>query len=219
MARVKDSALEERRRAEVIAAAYGLLCETSVATVTFDRVAERAGVSKGLVTYYFPSKDDLVIATIRHYHALQRTLLAAIAKGEEPAVTLLERLVEAGFPDRASVESELFFQVEVWSFAKDRPAVRRAVAESYRSFRRACQALLDRGVGEGYVTTREADWAYLFVHALVDGLSFQIAVDPDLDLAALRRRVTRLFEALLQGAADVPARRQRPRRSKRRARE
>jgi hypothetical protein len=35
------------------------------------------------------------------------------------------------------------------------------------------------------------------VHALIDGLSFQLAVDPDLDLAELRRRLQGVILAML----------------------
>lgn len=175
----------------------------NIAKLTFDRVARAAGVSKGLVTYYFPSKDELLIATIRHYHEQQHQMLSALVLIDAPAEALLPRLVEAAFLSRESVEAELRFQVEVWSFAKDRPDALEAVAESYRAFRSACEALLHRGVEEGYVTAIDRDWAYLFMHALVDGLSFQLALDPDLDVGELQRRTTLLFERLLQGAADA----------------
>ncbi|MCA9580005.1 MAG: TetR family transcriptional regulator C-terminal domain-containing protein, partial [Myxococcales bacterium] len=114
----------------------------------------------------------------------------------------LRLLVHAAFPSTEAVEREVRLQSEVFSFAKDEPAARAAVVASYRRFRDACAALLEEGAKEGLTTTTDREWAYLFIHALIDGLTFQLAVQPELDLAGLRVRLERVILALAEGAAD-----------------
>ena len=203
MPRPKDPAREARRRRELLDVTIELLGEGAFHVVTQSRVAERAGVSKGVVTYYFPTKGDLLVAAIRRYHEQVREGLQAIVA--QPSLDVhqkLRLLIHAAFPSAEVVEREVRFQSEVWSYAKDQPEAREAVVASYRDFQEACGQLLDSGAEEGLVMTEDREWANLFIQALVDGLSFQLAVQPTLDLDALRGRLERVILALVAGAAE-----------------
>ncbi len=184
-----------------------LLTRGSGADLTLSRVAAQAGVSKGLLTYYFGSKDKLIIETIRQYHAEQQILLQGLVALPLPLYAKLKLLVEATMPSRDAVDDELRFQVEVWSFAKTRPEALAAVKASYRNFRDACEQLLEAGVQEGAIQVEDRRWTYQVLHALIDGLSFQLAVEPDVDVEAIRAKTLSLFQHLLGAPADArPAR-------------
>ncbi len=204
MARTKDPGLEARRRRELLDHTIELLGESAFHSVTQERVARAARVSKGVVTYYFPTKTALLVAAIRRYHERVREALEAIVADASLATRdKLRLMIFAAFPSRRDVEREVRFQTEVWSYAKDEPAARTAVEQSYRDFRVACARLLDAGAREGLVTTRDREGAAQLIHALIDGLSFQLAVSPDLEVEALRARLEQLIVALVTGRADT----------------
>ncbi|MEU5867600.1 TetR family transcriptional regulator [Nonomuraea sp. NPDC047529] len=96
------------RRAEIAHAALRLCAHDGLAGVSIGRVAQEAGVSKGLVQHYFPAKADLLRAGAhllrqeieRHVRAalpdagspadtLRRTLLAVVELGARAPVLLL----------------------------------------------------------------------------------------------------------------------------------
>lgn len=56
---------EPIRRAQVIGAVFGQMAESGLEGLTMDRVAARAGVSKGVVTYYFKTKKRLLLESFR----------------------------------------------------------------------------------------------------------------------------------------------------------
>jgi AcrR family transcriptional regulator len=56
---------KEARPAELLAAALEVLTERGYAATRLDEVARRAGVSKGTVYLYFPSKEELFKAVVR----------------------------------------------------------------------------------------------------------------------------------------------------------
>lgn len=60
--RAKGKAREEL----VVGAAAQVIAERGLANVRVSDVAERAGMSPGHVTYYFPSKTVLLMRAIRH---------------------------------------------------------------------------------------------------------------------------------------------------------
>jgi len=178
--------------------ALRLLVSDSYHAVTLQRVAREAGVSKGLVTYYFPSKDALFQETIASYHERQLTLLQGIVRSRLPVRERLELLVRSAFPSQKAVADEARFQIEVWSFAKSRPEVAQWLREHYAAFRQAGAALLQVGVEEGLVAADRPEERYAAIHAVIDGLSLQVAADPDVDIAEVRRQALDAVMALLR---------------------
>src|SRR4051794_33791944 len=72
------------KRDAIVQGAEQLMLEEGYASVTFRAVASRAGVTAGLVQYYFPTLDDLFVALLRD--ATDRTLdrIAATAEADQP---------------------------------------------------------------------------------------------------------------------------------------
>ena len=56
--------IEQLRRQELARAAYEILQEEGIAGTTLAKVAERAGMSKGIVLHYFKGKDELLARKI-----------------------------------------------------------------------------------------------------------------------------------------------------------
>ena len=57
---------EDKRREALIAATMSLVSDGGIRTVTVRAIAERAGVTPGLIRHYFQSKDNLVLESFRH---------------------------------------------------------------------------------------------------------------------------------------------------------
>ena len=68
--RPKLTAKGERTRARIVEAAARLVYERGVAATTLDDVRAAAGVSGSQMYHYFPGKDELVQAVIRHQAAV-----------------------------------------------------------------------------------------------------------------------------------------------------
>lgn len=70
---------KEARPQELLDAALALFVEKGFAGSRAEEVAQRAGVSKGTLYLYYPSKEELFKAVVRH------NLASLIAEGEEVA--------------------------------------------------------------------------------------------------------------------------------------
>ena len=68
---------KEERPAEIIAAALETFAERGFAATRLDDIAERAGVTRGTLYLYFPSKEELFKAVVR------QAIVPVIARGEE----------------------------------------------------------------------------------------------------------------------------------------
>ncbi|ANC92039.1 TetR/AcrR family transcriptional regulator [Azospirillum humicireducens] len=85
---------KDARPQEIVAAAMDVFVERGFAAAKLEEVAARAGVSKGTLYLYFPSKDELFKAVIRSAilpNLEQAETLAAAGGG--PCFPVLERLL------------------------------------------------------------------------------------------------------------------------------
>ena len=115
---------KEARPLELLDAALGLFVEHGFATTRSEDVAARAGVSKGTLYLYYPSKEELLKAVIRHhvvnpiaegmeiirqFEGRSADLLALMLRlwweriGETPAAGILKLMMSEGgnFPEIA----------------------------------------------------------------------------------------------------------------------
>ncbi|MEP7013534.1 MAG: TetR/AcrR family transcriptional regulator [Acidobacteriota bacterium] len=106
--RTKKDVLAEFRQAEILAAAQGVFAEKGFAGASVDEIAQAAGVAKGTIYLYYPSKRDIYFA------ALREGLSALAAKTQEKvwgAETLHDKI-------RAYVETKLRYCDEHRDFFK-----------------------------------------------------------------------------------------------------
>lgn len=98
MARPKK---QENRRHEMVAAATAAIAQRGLTGLRIKDVAQEAGLSAGLVSYYYPSMEDLLLEV--HEAAVDRFYrrrLDAVRECSDP-VERLCRTVQLGIPDSA----------------------------------------------------------------------------------------------------------------------
>lgn len=85
----------EARPGEIVEAALDLFVEKGFASTKMDEIAKRAGVTKGTVYLYFPSKEDLFRAVVQDMMGPNlETGERMLAEHEGPAADLLRQLLE-----------------------------------------------------------------------------------------------------------------------------
>lgn len=113
-------------RAELIDAAEELIREEGYPAVTSRTLAEKVGLKRQIVHYYFRSMDDLFIAVVRRAADRMRESVAAAAASNEP----LRELQRINQDPRGAILS-----MELHALANRRPAVRAEVARAAEEFR------------------------------------------------------------------------------------
>jgi len=94
-----DPCLFRRRRkdarpAELLEAALTLFVEKGFAATRSEEVAKAAGVSKGTLYLYFPSKEELLKAVIQHFMGTEiETGIQEAAAAEGPIAEVMETLL------------------------------------------------------------------------------------------------------------------------------
>jgi AcrR family transcriptional regulator len=169
---------------------------------TFDHVAREAGVSRGLLHYYFGSKEKLLVEVVRHdcetrIEAMDERITRAGSVDEIIAALVLglEDFIQ-GEPSSPAVIYELL------SASRHSDEIRTELAELYRRWRADLAEALRAKERDGVVRLEadpEAVASMLF--ALGDGFGIQVLSDPDWDRDTAFELGVRIARRLL-GATD-----------------
>ena len=85
---------KEARPAELLEAALTLFVEKGFAATRSEEVAKAAGVSKGTLYLYFPSKEELLKAVIQHFLGTEiETGVQEAAAADGPTAQVMEQLL------------------------------------------------------------------------------------------------------------------------------
>src|ERR1041384_5960937 len=110
--------LEKERRQLILDAAAACITEFGIEGATMKRVAARAGVSTGMIAYYFKDKNELMTETLSSSAARFRGRLSEAAGGE-PGLTRLQKIFELSFP---STGEAIHSRWPLWlAFASEAP--------------------------------------------------------------------------------------------------
>jgi DNA-binding transcriptional regulator YbjK len=171
----RRNARGEARRKAVIDAALRVVGEKGLSGVTHRAVATEANITPGLTTYYFPTVDDLLEATLSSFvdeelvrlHTAMQTL--ADTEGEIDR----EAVLGAVFAAVAVEPAQQVAQFELYLEAVRRPGLRSVARDCLNGYADLARLALER-VG----SDRAEEGARAFV-ALIDGFALQQLVHPD----------------------------------------
>ena len=177
--------LDGDKAQRIIAAMRASVGTRGAAASTFDQVAREAGVSRGLLHYYFGSKERLLVEVVRHDAAARtRSMDERVARAQS-ADEIVEALVvslEEFLQDDAGGQAVIY---EMLSASRHSDEIRAELAELYRQWRERHAGWLRTKESEGVIRLEaEPEAVASMLFSLGDGFGIQVLADPDWDQQA-----------------------------------
>jgi AcrR family transcriptional regulator len=195
LARGTARAPAEQRRDEILRAAEACFAERGYHGTTIDHIAERCGLSKGAIYWYFPGKRELFLALFDRYRERLvevRRSAAATASAPDGLRSMMDNSI-FGVTDVVSLVEPV---LEYMAHASRDEELRARFRLMYEDFQAIAVEQVERGVKDGAFSEVDAGTVARVLASLVDGLLMQKAAFPELDLPrALRDSV----EIVLRG--------------------
>jgi AcrR family transcriptional regulator len=174
--------LEGEKAKRIIAAMRASVGTRGAAGSTFDHVARDAGVSRGLLHYYFGSKERLLVEVVRHdgdvriRHMDERL---ETAQTVDEVVAALVTGLEEFLGDDPAGQAVIY---EMLSASRHSVEIRQELAELYRQWRETLAGWLRTKQREGVVQLEaEPEAVASILFSLGDGFGIQVLSDPDWD--------------------------------------
>jgi AcrR family transcriptional regulator len=200
--RVNERSLSGEKAIRIVEAMRESVAEVGIAGSTFERVSAKAGVSRGLLHYYFGTKERLLVEVIRRDTDYRINALGAAMREAQTVDEVIGAMFETFERTLREQTGYVYMVSELYVAGRDSPDLQRELGALYSKARAEFADILREKEREGVVSLRysaEAVLAYLF--AAGDGLTVQRLTDPTLDLPRTAEAAVAVARFLL----DEPA--------------
>jgi TetR/AcrR family transcriptional regulator, fatty acid metabolism regulator protein len=178
---------EEARRRQIVAAALETIASQGYSQTSIGEIAKQLEVSKGVISYHFASKQELITDLINSILAAQNSAIRTSVEAAEGAPARLRAYITASFAHMAANRSATVALVDLWgSFTS--PEARRAFsATAYDPCRAHLMKILRLGQEQGVFGDFDPNVLATTIQAAIDGVMLQWVFDAtavDLDRCA-----------------------------------
>jgi AcrR family transcriptional regulator len=155
-------------------------------------IADRCGVSPGLILYYFESKDRLLVEALTYandkYYLAQARDLRRLNTARERFERLVDLSVPGLLPDFERLE-EWALWIEIWVRALRDPALAKEAEVLDRRWRQSIADIVRSGRETGeFPDGADPDEIGTQLGSLIDGMAIQVLMnDSQLDPATMKR--------------------------------
>jgi AcrR family transcriptional regulator len=174
---------EDVRRQDLISATLDCIVDYGIQGATVRQIAERAGVTPGLIRHYFVSKDLMLQAAYREVvnTMFETASRAADDEASDPA-SRLRVFVLSNFKAPIIDQRMLSLWATFISQTGVDPALAAIHRESYLSYRNTLESLLASAIGSTGRTTSPEEYRALAIaiNGLIDGLWLEGCMAGDL---------------------------------------
>jgi AcrR family transcriptional regulator len=190
----KRSFTGEARREQITRAAIEVLAEKGFAAASLSAIADSVGVSKGVLSYHFSDKADLVNEVVRSVLASAESWMAPRIGVATSYREALHRYIAANVSFLAAHRVDILALTEVLANARTTPGVPEIFEKSQREAIVALESLFADGRRAGEFGEVPAGILAMALRATIDATSERLRADDQFDLEAFEQQLTGLFD-------------------------
>jgi AcrR family transcriptional regulator len=180
--RSPERKLDGDKAQRIVAAMRSSVGRRGAAGSTFDHVAAEAGVSRGLLHYYFGSKERLLVEVVRQDCDIRLERLESGLRGAHTLDAIIEVLVVSVRSFVAEDPAAQALLYEMFSASRTNDEIAAEFAALYRRTRAVVADALRDKESEGAVSLRgDAESVAAILFSLGDGFELQLISDPAWD--------------------------------------
>jgi AcrR family transcriptional regulator len=185
-AATKQRELTGEKAQRIVDAMRSSVAARGIAGSTFEHVSSEAGVSRGLLHYYFGTKERLLVEVVRRDSEIRVARLDEPLGAAQSVDDILNVLV-ASLQDMLENDPGYFdLLFELFIAGRHNPEIQREVGELFARSRAHVVEILRAKESEGVISPRfdlESLVSYLF--SIADGIAMQVLSEPDKDFESV----------------------------------
>ena len=165
------------RKDQIVRATVDCITKHGYHNFSMQDVARTAGVSKGIIHYYFLNKDELMMSVLDKVAGdIERVLAAELQSITDPK-RKLEVFVDVCFDIVRSTKEYYQVNMDFWTQINQKEDVRKVIARHYTKFRDSASTVIKEGIDKGVFRQVDPKNYSSYVIAVIDGLSLQWLFD------------------------------------------
>ncbi|MEU4572938.1 TetR family transcriptional regulator [Nonomuraea sp. NPDC023979] len=188
------SFIEEARRSQIIECAIDVLASEGYARASMARIAQRAGISTGVISYHFGGKRQLLEAVVSSVAKVATDLMVPRILAQPTATDMLRVYFESNLDFMRLHRKPLLALVEIVTYNRgedDRGPG--PYAEQHETAIDDVVRLLEWGKSTGEFRDFDSRSMAIAIRGAVDAVPARLLHDPELDLGGLAGEFVTLF--------------------------
>jgi AcrR family transcriptional regulator len=182
--------VSEERRIKIIESATIVFARQGFANTRMDDVADEAGLSKGLLYWYFKSKEEIIIAIADVLFGVEFRKMQKLSVEGRTARACLEEFLEFFLQDLHSMLKIAPVVYEFYSLAFRNATVRKVLHEYLNRFVTALEPIVQHGMDSGEFTTGSARQVTIAIGSALEGTMLLWAYAPDIVVPEEQLRIS-----------------------------
>ena len=163
------------------------------ARASVDQIAKRVGVSKGVITYHFPSKEEIVDAVVEKVMAAGRAYMEPRIMAETSAAGRLRAYIESDLEFIDAYRKPLIALVEIATNARRADGSLVIGPESLARRAASLEELLRAGQRSGEFRRFNTRVMALTIIQAIDAVPLLLAREPNLDVKLHAKELATVF--------------------------
>lgn len=186
--------VKDKRKAQLIAAALDSIAKRGLMETTITHISKGAGMSRGIINFYFTSKEMMLRETLKTLiDEYETEWTESLARTGDDGRARLDALVASHFGKKLCSARRLNVMSAFWGHAATQAAYRNQLEAADLKIETALTEALAQMLGSGL---DEAKHSATQLHALVRGLWLNFMLNPDTSREALAAQVTNFLDRL-----------------------
>ncbi|MEK3995027.1 TetR/AcrR family transcriptional regulator [Psychrobacillus sp. FSL K6-2365] len=191
------SFIEKARRSQIVECAIETIAEIGYAQASLGQIAKRAKISKGVISYHFANKEELLDQIAIEYYTAWQSYIAPLIEAQKSPKEMLRVYIESNLKFIEENRKHVIAVIEVVSNKRTADGKFGFASDHDETILLPIENILTLGMQEGIF--REFTRSSLRVMALtirnaIDGFTLELMKKSHLDVQEYTRELVTLFE-------------------------
>lgn len=165
------------RKRQITRAAYEIIAEKGYYNFTMMDIAQRAGVSSGLIHHYFKDKENMLVTLLREMQQNIRSVTEKAIEQSRDPVQQLDTFMTHAFDLVENEREYLYVTYDFLTQIKFNERMQRLISKIYRSYRETMVDVLRAGKEKGVFRNIDEHFIATFFISTMLGLEQQYIID------------------------------------------
>lgn len=191
------SFIEKARRAQIVECAIETIAEVGYAQASLGQIAKRANISKGVISYHFANKEELLEQIAIKYYMAWHSYTTPRIESQKSPKEMLQVYIESNLTFIDENRKHVFAVIEMVTNKITANGELRFTADHDETVILPIENILIQGMKEGVFrefTRQSANVMALTIRGAIDGFTIELMRKPHLDVQEYARELVTIFE-------------------------
>lgn len=171
--------VSEERKLQIIEAAVSVFAREGFNKARMDDIADKAGLSKGALYWYFKSKDAIILAILDSMFSREISRIRKMVDVDLPAREMLKAYIDSVTEDLVAMKPIMPILFEFLAMAFRQKRIRKSIQKYLWDFMEVTEPVIQRGIDKGEFICVDPSETSQTLGAIFEGSILLWSYDPE----------------------------------------